>query len=89
MTNPVNEVKSGDILTMRQTLERAKAEELPVSAYALRQWIATGAIPAQRINRKVFIYWPNVLNFFACADGVGSAKTVEPDTYGEIRKVKV
>lgn len=63
----------GDVLTMRKTLERAKVEGLPLTMYSLRAWIRAGVLPAQKVNRKIYIYWPDLINFLICADGVGNA----------------
>lgn len=58
-----------DILTIRQTVQRAQAEELPVSEYALRLWVKQGKVPVRIAGAKQLIYWPNLLAFLTCADG--------------------
>lgn len=40
-----------DMLTVHETAARAKSEGLPVSEYALRRWVKTGAIPCRMAGR--------------------------------------
>lgn len=56
----------GDVLTIRETVQRAKDEGIPLSEYTLRQWIRGGVIPARIVGRKALIYYPNVLKFLRC-----------------------
>lgn len=58
-----------DMNTIRGTVNRAKAEGLPISEYALRQWVRLGRIPARKAGRVILLYWPNVRDFLTCADG--------------------
>ena len=37
-----------DVVTIREAVQRAKSDGLPVSEHALRQWVKTGAIPARK-----------------------------------------
>lgn len=57
-----------DILTIRQTRERAKADGLTVSETALRHWVKTGEIPSRMSGRTALLYYPNVVKFITCAD---------------------
>ena len=41
-----------DVLTVRATVQRAKAEGLPVSEYTLRLWIKQGKIPVRNAGAK-------------------------------------
>ena len=78
-----------DVLTIPATLERAKAEGLPVTEYALRAWVKSGALPVRRIGRKALIYFPNLRSFLACDGGgdIPSLQTEGPDGYGRIRRL--
>ena len=58
-----------DVLTIREAVQRAKAEGLPVSEYSLRYWIRSGAIPTRKVGQKALIYYPWVVRFIQCADG--------------------
>lgn len=60
-----------DMLTIRGTVQRAKAEGIPVSEYSLRLWIKQGLIPVRMAGRKQLIYWPNVRDYLTCASGLG------------------
>lgn len=59
------------MLSVRESVVRAKAEGLPISEYSLRLWIKQGLIPVRLAGRKQLIFWPNVRNYVTCADGVG------------------
>lgn len=55
-----------DILTIRETVQRAKNEGIPLSDYTLRMWIRGGRIPVRLIGRKALIYYPNLIKFLQC-----------------------
>lgn len=59
-----------DILTIRQTVARAKGEGLNISEQALRHWVKSGEIPARMAGRSALLYYPNVVRFITCADCV-------------------
>lgn len=52
-----------DVLTIRQTVKRAREEGLGISEYSLRNWIKKGVIPVQKAGNKVLIYYPNITTF--------------------------
>ena len=58
-----------NVVTIRECVQRAKAEGLPVTEYTLRHWLRTGAIPARKVGSKALIYYPNLVRFLQCADG--------------------
>lgn len=47
-----------DVLTVREAVQRCKAEGLPVTEYALRGWIKAGAIPTRKVGQKYLVYFP-------------------------------
>lgn len=49
-----------NVLTIREAVQRAKADGIPVSEYALRQWVKSGAVPVRKIGQKVLLYYPTV-----------------------------
>lgn len=57
-----------DILTIRQTVARAKAEGLRIPEQALRGWVRSGDIPSRMSGRTALLYYPNVVKFITCAD---------------------
>lgn len=80
--------KLSDVVTVREALDRAKSEGLPISEYALRRWIRTGALPVRRIGKKVLIYLPNLRAFLACVDGGDIPLHTEgSDGYGIVRRL--
>lgn len=62
-----------NVLTIRETVQRAKDDDLPVSEYALRQWVRAGAIPTRKVGQKSLIYYPNVVRYLQCEDGCDNA----------------
>ena len=70
-----------NVLTIREAVQRAKTEGLPVSEYALRHWVKTGAVPARKIGQKVLLFYPNLVKYLQCEDGTeiqSAASVVAP-----------
>lgn len=57
-----------DMLTIRQAVQRAKKEGLPVSEYSLRKWIRSGAVPSRKAGSRALLYYPNLVRFLRCDD---------------------
>lgn len=57
-----------DILTIRETVQRAKKEDVPISEYTLRQWVRSGAVPVRKVGKKVLIFYPNLLKYLQCEE---------------------
>lgn len=58
-----------DMLTIRQAVDRAKQEGIPVSEYTLRRWIRSGAVPVRVAGSKQLLYYPNLVRYLQCVDG--------------------
>lgn len=59
-----------DMLTIRGTVKRAKAEGLCISDYALRNWVRTGVVPSVPVgDKKRLIYFPNLVRFLTTGSG--------------------
>lgn len=71
-----------NVLTIREAVQRAKADGLPISEYTLRQWVRTGAIPARRIGQKALIYYPNLVKYLSCEDGADNLSVAPPAAVG-------
>ena len=56
-----------EMLTIRDTANRAKAEGLPISENALRNWVKQGKVPAVLAGKKQLIYYPNLIRFLTCS----------------------
>ena len=65
-----------NVMTIRESVLRAKAEGLPVTEYTLRRWIKTGAIPVRTVGSKVLLYYPNLVTILRCDNGADNAPTV-------------
>lgn len=63
------------VVTVREAVQRAKADGLPVSEYTLRGWIKTGAIPTRKAGRKILLFYPNLVRYLQCADNIPVAAT--------------
>lgn len=57
-----------DILTIRETVQRAKKENVPISEYTLRQWVRSGVVPVRKVGKKVLIFYPNLLKYLQCEE---------------------
>ena len=55
-----------NVLTIREAVQRSKADGMPVSEYTLRLWIKNGAIPVRRIGQKALLYYPNLVRYLQC-----------------------
>lgn len=75
-----------NMLTIRQAVERLKADGLPLSEYALRLLVKRGAIPVRYAGQKALIYYPNVISYIQCTDGCDNAPATVAATNG-IRRV--
>lgn len=58
-----------NVVTIREAVQRAKSDGLPVSEHALRQWVKTGAIPARKVGQKALLFYPNLVRYLQCEDG--------------------
>lgn len=58
-----------DMLTIRQAVERARQEGIPVSEYTLRRWVKSGAVPVRVAGSKQLLYYPNLVRYLQCVDG--------------------
>lgn len=60
------------VVTIREAVQRAKADGLPVSEYTLRMWVRSGAIPARKVGQKALIFYPNLVAYLRCDGSVGT-----------------
>lgn len=58
-----------NVLTIREAVQRAKADGMPVSEYTLRHWVRIEAIPTRKVGQKVLLFYPNLVKYLQCEDG--------------------
>lgn len=75
-----------DILSIREAVQRAKADGMPVSEYTLRRLIKSGEIPVRRVGQTILLYYPNLTRYLTCADGADNTPATVADYVG-IRRV--
>lgn len=75
-----------NVLTIREAVQRAKADGLPISEYTLRQWVRTGAIPTRKVGQKVLLFYPNLVRYLQCEDGCDN-KPATATAFPAIRRV--
>lgn len=75
-----------NVLTIREAVQRAKADGMPISEYTLRQWVRIGAIPTRKVGQKVLLFYPNLIKYLQCEDGCDNAPATVAATPG-IRRV--
>lgn len=52
-----------NLLSINQTLRRAKARGIGCTEYALRKWVKAGELPSRQSGNKTLIYWPAFVKF--------------------------
>ena len=77
-----------NVLTIREAVQRAKADGLPISEYTLRQWVRTGAIPTRKVGQKALLFYPNLVRYLQCEDGADNKPATVAATSG-IRRVNL
>ena len=75
-----------NVVTVREAVQRAKADGMPVTEYTLRRWIKTGAIPVRNVGSKALLFYPNLVRFLQCEDGSDNPPNIEEEHYG-IRRI--
>ena len=73
-----------NVVTIREAVQRAKADGLPVTEYTLRRWIKTVAIPVRNVGSKALLFYPNLVRFLQCQDGADNT----PATVGTIQGIR-
>ena len=68
-----------DVCTVREAVQRAKAEGLPVSEYALRAWIRSGRVPVRYAGTKALLSYSRLVRFVSCEDG-GDVQPIQAET---------
>ena len=64
---------TNNVVTIREAVQRAKADGLPVSEYTLRHWVRIGAVPTRKVGQKALLFYPNLVRFLQCKDGADNA----------------
>ena len=77
-----------DVLTIREAVQRAKNEGIPISEYTLRRWIKTGAVPVRKIGQKSLLYYPNLVKYLQCETGTDATPITAAPLPG-LRRVEV
>ncbi len=73
-----------DVVTVKEAVQRARSEGMPVSEFSLRRWIKTGAVPVRKAGNKMLLYYPRLVEFLTCADG-GDIRPLQES--GEIQRI--
>ena len=73
-----------NVVTVREAVQRAKADGLPVTEYTLRRWIKTGAIPVRSVGSESLLFYPNLVRFLQCEDGADNA----PAAFGVVNGIR-
>lgn len=77
---------TNNVVTIREAVQRAKADGLPVSEYTLRHWVRIGAVPTRKVGQKALLFYPNLVRFLQCEDGADNAPATVAAASG-IRRV--
>lgn len=87
MQSPANIADHRQILTISETVKRAKSEGYPLSEYTLRRALRCGAIPCRTVGKKYLIAWQNVVKWLLCEDGQDNAPTAPMPVPAGIRRI--
>lgn len=75
-----------DVVTIREAVQRARTDGLPVTEYALRKWLKAGAIPTRKVGQKALLFYPNLVRYLQCEDSSDNTPTTVAASPG-IRRV--
>ena len=64
---------TNNVVTIREAVQRAKDDGLPVSEYTLRHWVRIGSVPTRKVGQKALLFYPNLVRFLQCEDGADNA----------------
>jgi hypothetical protein len=71
-----------EVVTIREAVQRAKDEGLPVSEYTLRRWIKLGLIPVRNAGSKSLLFYPSLVRYIRCEDGSDNPRAPVADRHG-------
>lgn len=77
-----------NVLTIREAVQRSKADGMPVSEYTLRQWVKSGAIPVRKVGQKALLFYPNLIKYLQCEDSKPTPPAAVETTPG-IRRIEI
>lgn len=77
-----------NVLSIREAVQRARDDDMPVSEYTLRSWVKSGAIPVRKVGQKVLLYYPNLVSYLQCQDGKDNQPAVVAATPG-VRRIEI
>lgn len=62
-----------NMLTIRESVQRARGDGMDISEYSLRHWVRIGAVPTRKVGQKALIFYPNLVRFLRCEDGADNS----------------
>ena len=77
-----------EVVTIRQAVQRARDDDMPVSEYTLRQWIKSGAIPVRKVGQKALLFYPNLIRYLQCENSEPTPPTTV-ETIPGIRRIEI
>lgn len=77
-----------NVLTIREAVQRSKADGMPVSEYTLRQWVKSGAIPVRKVGQKALLFYPNLIKYLQCENSEPTPPTTV-ETIPGIRRIEI
>lgn len=77
-----------NVLTIREAVQRSKADGMPVSEYTLRQWVKSGAIPVRKVGQKALLFYPNLIKYLQCENSESTPPTTV-ETIPGIRRIEI
>lgn len=75
-----------DMVTIREAVSRAKDDGIPITEYALRDWVKKGVVPVRKVGNKCLLFYPNLERYLKCEDGADNEPAAVA-AMGEIRRL--
>jgi hypothetical protein len=65
-------ITRNNIVTIRQAVQRASTDGLPISEGALRSWIRSGVLPVRKVGNRNLVYYPTLVAYL-CGTAITQA----------------
>ena len=75
-----------NVVTIREAVQRARQDGMPVSEYTLRRWVRSGAFPVRKTGAKNLLFYPNLVRFLQC--GAEEDNEALTEVVGGVRRIE-
>lgn len=68
-----------EVLKIREAVNRARNNGMPVSEYTVRRAIRSGQLPCRIVGRTYLITWTNFMKWITCANNADNTAVSKQD----------